>query len=93
MTTIRAGIWSKIFDFSSTLMSNSENMDNLTVLYAICFTLGTNLMHVTTHAYGVLVFFPAFFYKFMLFEFWVKDNMGTVGQVQIAQASLDLVEK
>ncbi len=34
------------------------------------------------------VFSPAFLYKFIQFEFWVKDAMGTVDHVQIAEASL-----
>ncbi len=56
-------------------MLNSEIMDNFTALNTsyLCITFGTNLMHASPCAYGFFVFFPAFFYKFMLFEFWVKD--------------------
>ncbi len=50
---------------------NDETMDNFT---ALCT------------AYGILVVLPAFFYKFMLFEFWVKDAAGTTNYAQIAEA-------
>ncbi len=41
---------------------------------------------------GFFVLFPAFFYKFMLFEFWVKDVAGTIDHAQIASVSLVSVE-
>ncbi len=68
---------------------NVENMDNFTALYASyqCFTFGTVSMHASPCAYGFLFFFPAFFYKFMLFEFRVKDAAGIIGHAQIAEAS------
>ncbi len=69
-------------------MSNGENMNNLTAL----FTFGTNLMHASPRIYGILVFFQAFFYKFMLFKFWVKDAMGTINHAHITEASPDPVK-
>ncbi len=61
-------------------MSNSENMDNFTALYTsyLHFTVPTDSVHASPRAYGILVFFPAFLYKFMLFEFWVKDVVETI---------------
>ncbi len=34
-------------------------------------------------AYGILVFFTVFLYKFMLFEFRVKDAAGSVDHMQM----------
>ncbi len=55
-------------------MSNGENMDNFTALYTsyLHLTKGTISMHASPHAYVILIFL-AFFYKFMLFKFQVKD--------------------
>ncbi len=66
-------------------LSNGENMDNFTALYILYlrFTFGTNSMHVSPHAYRILVFLLAFFYRFMLFEFRVKDAAGTIDHAQI----------
>ncbi len=71
-------------------MSNSENMDNFTALYTLYlhFTFGTNSMHASTGAFGILIFLLAFFYKFMLLEFQVKDAAGTIDHVQIASVRL-----
>ncbi len=59
-------------------MSNGENIDNLTALYAsyLHFICGTNLMHASPRAYWILVSLLAFFYKFMLFEFQSKMLQG-----------------
>ncbi len=67
-------------------MSNSENMDNFTALYSsyLRFTFGTNLMHASPHAYEIFIFILTIFYKFMLFEFQVKDAVGTINHAQIA---------
>ncbi len=67
-------------------MSNGENMENFTVLYTsyLYVTFGTNPLHASPCAYGIFVSVLAFFYKFLLFEFWVKDAAGTVDHVQIA---------
>ncbi len=75
-------------------MSNSDNMDNFTALSTsyLCFTFGTNLMHAAPRAYRILVFFPALFSKFMLFEFQVKDDAGTFDHVQNTEASPGLIE-
>ncbi len=61
-------------------MSTSENMCNFTALYTshLHFSFATISMHATPRACGILVFFPAFFYKFILFEFCVKDTAGTI---------------
>ncbi len=68
---------------------NSTNMDNFSALYTsnLCFIFGTNLMHASPRAYGILIFLPAFFYKFMLFEFWVKDAARIMDHAQNALAS------
>ncbi len=49
---------------------NSKNMVNFTALYTsyLCFTFGTNSTNTSPCAYGLLVFFLAFFHIFMLFE-------------------------
>ncbi len=67
-------------------LSNSEDMDNFTALYTsyLLFTFGTNLMHASPRGHGISVFYSAFCYKFMLFEFQVKGVMGTVDHAQIA---------
>ncbi len=59
-------------------MLNNENKDNFTALYTsnLGLTFGTNLMHASPRGYGIFVFIFAFFYKFMLFEFEVKDRRG-----------------
>ncbi len=64
-------------------------MDNLTALYTsyLRFTFSTNSMHASPSAYRILVFVLAIFYKFMLFEFQVKDAAGTIDHAQIAKAS------
>ncbi len=64
-------------------------MDNCTALYAsyLHFTFGTNKMHASLRANEILVFFPAFLYRFMLFEFQVKDAVRTIVHVQIVQSS------
>ncbi len=49
-------------------------------------------MQASSYAYIFFVFFPAFFYKFMLFEFRVKDTAGTVDHAQNASASPGPVE-
>ncbi len=56
-------------------------MDDFTALYTsyLYFTFGTNSVHVSPPAYAI----PVFFYKFMLFEFRVKDAVGTINHVQI----------
>ncbi len=41
-------------------------------------------MHALPRAYRILVFLPAFFYKFMLFEFWFKGAAGTMDDAQKA---------
>ncbi len=66
-------------------MSNSKNTDNVTALYTsyLLFTFGTNLMHASPRACGILVFFPAYFYKFMLFKLWFKDCTGTIDHVRV----------
>ncbi len=58
--------------------SNVENIDNFAALQTsyLRFTFGTNSMHASPLAYGILVLVLAFFYKFMLFEFRVKDRWG-----------------
>ncbi len=63
--------------------SKSENMDNFIALYTLylstfVFTFGTNLMHTSPHAYRILVFLAAVFYKVMLFVFWVQDTAVTI---------------
>ncbi len=75
-------------------MSNGENMENFTALYTsyLHFTFGTNLMHAAPRAYGIFVFVLAFFYRFVLFLFRVKDATKTVNHAQIAWASLGPVE-
>ncbi len=75
-------------------MTNGENMDNFTVLYTLYlrFTFGTNSMHASPRVYRISVFFPAFFCKFMQFEFQVRDAAGTIDRAQIAQASQSPVE-
>ncbi len=60
------------------LMSNSDNMNNLTVLNI------PYVLYALLFLYLVLVFFPAFFNKFMLFVFRVKDHHGNVDHVQTA---------
>ncbi len=56
--------------------SNTENADNFKAPYTsyLLFTCGINLMCASPYAYRILVYFLAFFYKFMLFEMWVKDR-------------------
>ncbi len=68
-------------------------MDNFTALYTsyLRFTL-LNSVCASTRAHGILVFFPAFFYRFMLFDFWVKDTTGVIDHAQTAYASLGLCE-
>ncbi len=61
-------------------MLDGENMDNLTVLYASYLYFGTNSTHTYPCAYGIFVFF----YKFLLFEFQVKDVAGIIDHVQTA---------
>ncbi len=39
-------------------------------------------VQASSHAYGILVLLPAFFYKCMLVEFWVKDAAGTISHAQ-----------
>ncbi len=75
-------------------MSNNENMDSYTVLHTsyLCFTFGTNLMHASPRADTIPVFLPAFFNKFKLFEFQVKDTAGTIDHAQIASSSMSPVE-
>ncbi len=70
-------------------MLNGENKENFTVLHALYlrFTFGTNSMHTSSRAYRILVFLSAFFYKFMLFDFQVKDAAGIIDHAQIALAS------
>ncbi len=68
-------------------MSYGENMDNFTTLYAsyLHFAFSTNSMHAFSHAYGILVFSPAFFYKFMLcLIFRSKTVSGTINHAQNA---------
>ncbi len=57
-------------------MSNGENMDIFTALYVLYlrFTFGTNSVHASPHAYGILIFLLAFFYKFLLFKLQDKDS-------------------
>ncbi len=73
---------------------NGENMENLTALYTsyLRFTFGTNVMHASSCSYRIFVFVLAFFYTFMLTEFWVKDALGTIDHAQIALASLGRAE-
>ncbi len=44
-------------------------------------------MHTSPYAYGILVFLLTFFYKFMLFEFQVKDAVGTINHAQNTEVS------
>ncbi len=62
-------------------------MDNLTALHTLylLFTFSTNEMHANPHAFGILVLLLSGFYKFMLFDFWVKDTMGTMDNAQNAR--------
>ncbi len=71
-------------------MLNGEITDNFTKLYTsyLRFTSGTNSMHASLRAYGILVFF----YRFRLFQFQVKDAAGTMDQTQIASAGPGQVE-
>ncbi len=57
---------------------NDENMDNFTALNTsyLRFTFGTKSMHASPCACGNFVFIVAFFYKFVLLEFWVKNQCG-----------------
>ncbi len=65
-------------------MSNNENMDNLQGCMLLFYTSDTNSMQASPRARDILVFFPAFFYKFMLFEFQVKGDAGTIDHAQNA---------
>ncbi len=59
-------------------MLNGENMDNFIALYTsfLHFTFGTNSMHTSPLAYGIFVFFTAFFHKVYAVELQVKDCCG-----------------
>ncbi len=46
----------------------------------------------TPRAYGILVCLLTFFFKFMLFEFRVKDDAETIDHMQIVKASRGPVE-
>ncbi len=67
-------------------MSNGKNMDNFAALDTsyLRFTFASVSMHPSPRAYRIFVFVLAFFYKFMLFQFHVKDAVGTIDHVQIA---------
>ncbi len=67
-------------------MSNDENTDNFTALYAsnLRFSFGINLMHSSSRAHRIFVFFSASLYKFMLFKFRFRDTVATIDHVQIA---------
>ncbi len=77
-----------------TSMTNNENMDNFAALSTSClrFTFGKKSMQVSPPTSRILIFFSAFFYKFMLLEFCAKDAMGIIDHAQIASASVDPVE-
>ncbi len=60
-------------------MSNSENMYTSFLHFTFAAICTLPLI-----AYGIPVFFPAFFYKFMLFEFRSKTSAQTVDHTQIA---------
>ncbi len=64
-------------------MSNSENMDDFKVLNIsyLCFTLVQIRCALPLLFMGFLFSLLAFFYKFMLFEFQVKDKAGTIDHV------------
>ncbi len=67
-------------------MFKGENMDYLAALHTLYlrFTFGKNSMHASPHAYRILIFFSAFFSKFMLSEFRAKDAAVIVDHTQIA---------